>query len=155
MFFFMPYSSCISPIKLIREELALASATSLIAYVEEIPELSDIIDDAKNDDDGNNNHSSQIRETSPRTNREQERFRGLLHELSTPIKEETTETNNEDESSEGSILQNLARLFQKAIKAEKCVTQAYQEEIYCWYYYAEQFEKSVKDVKVNDKRELL
>ena len=36
-------------------------ATSPIAYVEEIPELSDIIDDAENDDDGNNNHSSQIR----------------------------------------------------------------------------------------------
>ena len=35
--------------------------TSPIAYVEEIPELSDIIDDAENDDDGNNNHSSQIR----------------------------------------------------------------------------------------------
>ena len=37
-------------------------ATSPIAYVEEIPELSDIIDDAENDDDGNNNHSSQIRQ---------------------------------------------------------------------------------------------
>jgi hypothetical protein len=36
-------------------------ATSPIAYVKEIPELSDIIDDAENDDDGNNNHSSQIR----------------------------------------------------------------------------------------------
>ncbi|CAG8727933.1 11619_t:CDS:2, partial [Funneliformis mosseae] len=168
-----PISSCISPIELIREELSLASededslvgqggkrtevttydqATSLIAYVEEIPELSDIIDDAENDDNGNNNHSSQIRmdnstnqtteddiantqirssrETSPRINREQERFRGLLHKLSTPIKGETTETNNEDEGSGGSISQNLARLFQKAIKAEKRVTQAYQEEIH-------------------------
>ncbi|CAG8753707.1 4244_t:CDS:2, partial [Funneliformis caledonium] len=96
-------------------------AKSPIAYIEEISELSDIIDDAENNDNGNNNHSSQIRmdnstnqtteddiantqirssrEISPRTNREQERFRGLLHELSTPIKGETTETNNEDEGS--------------------------------------------------------
>ncbi|CAG8675206.1 11819_t:CDS:2, partial [Funneliformis mosseae] len=36
--------------------------TSLIAYVKEIPELSDIINNAKNDDDdGNNNYNSQIR----------------------------------------------------------------------------------------------
>ena len=48
--------------------------------------------------------------------------RELLHELSTPIKGETTEINDEDEGSEGSISQNLARLFQKAIKAKKCVT---------------------------------
>ncbi|CAG8625273.1 11730_t:CDS:2 [Funneliformis mosseae] len=58
-------------------------------------------------------------EISSRTNREQERFRGLLHELSTSIKGETTETNNEDEGSGSSILQNLAQLFQKEIKAEK------------------------------------
>jgi len=49
-------------------------------------------------------------------------------------------------------LQNLAWLFQKAIKAKKYVTQAYQEKIHCWYYYAERFEKSVKDVKDNNKR---
>ncbi|CAI2185659.1 16792_t:CDS:2 [Funneliformis geosporum] len=88
-------------------------AISLIAYVEEIPELSNIIDDTENDDDGNNNHSSQNKV-------------GLLHELSTPIKRETTETNNEDKT--------------------------YQEEIHYWYYCAERFEKSVKDVKDNDKR---
>ncbi|CAI2188644.1 16463_t:CDS:2, partial [Funneliformis geosporum] len=88
--------------------------------IEDEDSLADIIDDTENnDDDGNNNHSFQIR------------FRGLLHELSTPIKGKTTETNNDNESSEGSILQNLARLFQKAIKAKKCVTQAYQEEIHC------------------------
>ncbi|CAG8722677.1 14844_t:CDS:2, partial [Funneliformis mosseae] len=33
---------------------------SSIAYVKEIPELLDIIDDAENNDDGNNNYSSQI-----------------------------------------------------------------------------------------------
>ncbi|CAG8702937.1 6573_t:CDS:2, partial [Funneliformis mosseae] len=74
-------SSYISSIKLIREELVLASedkdsfagqgrkkikvtthdqATSLIAYVKEISKLSDIIDDVENDNDRNNNHSSQI-----------------------------------------------------------------------------------------------
>ena len=68
------------------------------------------------------------------------------------LRRRTTETNNEDEGSEGSISQNLARLFQKAIKAKKRVTQAYQEEIHCQYYYAERFEKSVKDVKDNNKR---
>ncbi|CAG8526530.1 10928_t:CDS:2 [Funneliformis mosseae] len=102
-----PISSCISPFELIRKELTLAfgekrtevtmhdQATSPIAYVEEIPELSDIIDDTENGD-GNNNHSLQIRidnltnqiieddiantqirssrETSSRTNHEQERF---------------------------------------------------------------------------------
>ncbi|CAI2195657.1 14172_t:CDS:2, partial [Funneliformis geosporum] len=64
---------------------------------------------------------------------------GLLHELSTPIKGKTTETNNEDEGSE-------------AIKAEKHVTQAYQEEIPCWYYYAEKFKKNVRDIRNNDSR---
>ncbi|CAG8546624.1 11125_t:CDS:2, partial [Gigaspora rosea] len=43
----------------------------------------------------------------------------------------------------------LARLYQKAIKAEKRVTQAYQEEILCWYYYTERFEKSVKEITDN------
>ncbi len=76
----------------------------------------------------------------------------MLYKLSTSIKGKTTETNNEDEGSEGSISQNLARLFQKVIKTKKRITQAYQEEIHCWYYYAEWFEKSVKDVKDNDKR---
>ncbi|CAG8634040.1 11256_t:CDS:2 [Funneliformis mosseae] len=79
-------------------------ATSLIAYVKEISELSNIINDAENNADRNNNQG------------------------------ETTETNDEDEGFEGSISQNLARLFQKAIKAKK------------------RFEKSVKDVKDNDKR---
>ncbi|CAI2188860.1 2853_t:CDS:2, partial [Funneliformis geosporum] len=46
----------------------------------------------------------------------------------------TTETNNEDEDSEGSISQNLTRLFQKAIKTEK------------------RFKKSVRNIKDNDKR---
>ena len=104
------------------------------------------------EDDIANTQIRSSRETSPRTNREQERFRELLHELSIPIKGETTETNNEDEGSESSISQNLAWLFQKAIKAEKRITQAYQEKIHCWYYYAEQFEKSVKNVKDNDKK---
>ncbi len=83
------------------------------------------------EDDIANTQIWSSRETSSRTNREQERFQGLLHELSIPIKGKTTETNNEDEGSESSISQNLARLFQKAIKAEKRVTQAYQEEIHC------------------------
>ncbi|CAG8586048.1 11193_t:CDS:2, partial [Funneliformis caledonium] len=73
---------CISPIELIREELALASSEYHMVSknkdfrkkdplsddtiedkdsLTEISELSDIIDDAKNDDDGNNNHSSQIK----------------------------------------------------------------------------------------------
>ncbi len=104
------------------------------------------------EDDIANTQIWSSREISPRTNREQERFQRLLHELSIPIKGETTETNNEDEDSESSILQNLAWLFQKAIKAKKYVTQAYQEKIHCWYYYAERFEKSVKDVKDNNKR---
>ena len=38
------------------------------------------------EDDIANTQIRSSRETSPRINREQERFRGLLHELSTPIK---------------------------------------------------------------------
>ncbi|CAI2184042.1 13161_t:CDS:2 [Funneliformis geosporum] len=94
-------------------------ATSLIAHVKEISELSDIIDDAENDDDMNNNHSSQIRETFPRTNCEQERFRGLLHKLFTPIKRKTTKTNNENEDS-GDVKDN-----DKRVKDQQARTQVY------------------------------
>ena len=64
---------------------------------------------------------------------------------------------------DGSLSQSLARIYQKAIKAEKRVTYAYQGEIWCWYYYAEGeiwcwyyyaegFEKRVKEIMNGDNR---
>ncbi|CAG8618865.1 1489_t:CDS:2 [Ambispora gerdemannii] len=57
------------------------------------------------------------RQASPKITREQEKLQGLLHELSTPIKGETDEDGNE--SSENSMSQSLARLYQKASLAKK------------------------------------
>ncbi|CAI2181460.1 6460_t:CDS:2 [Funneliformis geosporum] len=128
-------TDCISPIELIRKELALVSGECHMVFKKnDFRKKDPLSDDTIEDEDSlaDNIANTQIqssREISPRTNREQERFRGLLYELSTSIKGGTTETNNEDEGSG-----------------------AYQEEIHCWYYYAERFEKSVKDVKDNDKR---
>ncbi|CAG8556273.1 13188_t:CDS:2, partial [Ambispora gerdemannii] len=53
----------------------------------------------------------------------QDKLEGLLRELSTPVK---------------------ARLYQKATKAEKRVTFAYQEEIRCWFRFSEKFEQNFK-----------
>ncbi|CAG8601486.1 3583_t:CDS:2, partial [Ambispora leptoticha] len=99
-----------------------------------------------------------IQSQSNRTNDEQDRepappnkVQGLITELSTPTKGESDEA-DENELSDGSLSQGLARLYQKAIKAEKRVTYAYQGEIWCWYYYVERFEKRVKEITNSDNR---
>ncbi|RHZ69772.1 hypothetical protein Glove_278g41 [Diversispora epigaea] len=90
------------------------------------------------------------RQASPKITREQDKLQGLLQELSTPTKGETDE--DDVEGSEDSISQSLARLYQKASLAEKRVTKANQDEILCWYHYAEGFEKKVKDITDNNKK---
>jgi len=99
-----------------------------------------------------------IQSQSKQTNDEQDReptppnkVQGLITELSTPTKGESDEA-NKNEIPDGSLSQNLARLYQKAIKAEKRVTYAYQGGIWCWYYYAEGFEKRVKEIMNGDNR---
>ena len=80
----------------------------------------------------------------------------MITELSTPAKGESDEA-DENEIPDGSLSQSLARLYQKAIKAEKRVTYAKQGEIWCWYHYAEGFEKRVKEItdgenRINDRQ---
>ncbi|CAG8640764.1 8126_t:CDS:2 [Funneliformis mosseae] len=77
------------------------------------------------------------RQTSPRIIREQEKFQGLLRELFTPAKGT-------------SVFQSLAKLYQKAIRAGLRVAKANQEEILCWYRYAEGCEKRVNGIRANN-----
>src|SRR4051794_13666396 len=84
--------------------------------------------------------NSSRRRTSPRITREQEKFQALLQELSTPAKGEKAENVDEEEDADGSVSQSLARLHQKATRAGLRVTKANQDEILCWYKYAEGFE---------------
>ena len=88
--------------------------------------------------------NSSRRRTSPRITREQEKFQALLQELSTPAKGEKAENVDEEEDADGSVSQSLARLYQKATRAGLRVTKANQDEILCWYKYAEGFENRVR-----------
>ncbi|RGB24119.1 hypothetical protein C1646_676608 [Rhizophagus diaphanus] len=76
----------------------------------------------------------------PRITREQEKFQALLQELSTPTKGEKAEN----------VSQSLARLYQKATRAGLRVTKANQDEILCWYKYAEGFENRVREIRSQD-----
>ncbi|CAG8494173.1 14556_t:CDS:1 [Funneliformis caledonium] len=89
------------------------------------------------------------RQTSPRITREQERFQGLLRELSTPAKGEQAEVDDNDDVGT-SVFQSLAKLYQKAIRAGLRVAKANQEEILCWHRYAEGCEKRVNDIRANN-----
>ncbi|GBB95398.1 hypothetical protein RclHR1_25270001 [Rhizophagus clarus] len=94
--------------------------------------------------------NSSRRRTSPRITREQEKFQALLQELSTSAKGERAENVDEEEDADGSVSQSLARLYQKATRAGLRVTKANQDEILCWYKYAEGFENRVRDIRTQD-----
>ncbi|PKC55230.1 hypothetical protein RhiirA1_446886 [Rhizophagus irregularis] len=94
--------------------------------------------------------NSSRRRTSPRITREQEKFQALLQELSTPAKGEKAENVDEEEDTDGSVSQSLARLYQKATRAGLRVTKANQDEILCWYKYAEGFENRVREIRSQD-----
>ncbi|GET00104.1 hypothetical protein GLOIN_2v1470034 [Rhizophagus clarus] len=94
--------------------------------------------------------NSSRRRTSPRITREQEKFQALLQELSTPAKGEKAENVDEEEDADGSVSQSLARLYQKATRAGLRVTKANQDEILCWYKYAEGFENRVREIRSQD-----
>jgi hypothetical protein len=94
--------------------------------------------------------NSSRRQTSPRITREQEKFQALLQELSTPTKGEKAENVDEEEDADGSVSQSLARLYQKATRAGLRVTKANQDEILCWYKYAEGFENRVREIRSQD-----
>ncbi|PKK61814.1 hypothetical protein RhiirC2_760298 [Rhizophagus irregularis] len=119
---------------------------------------NDSQDSATND--GNNNtaqnrplrrsprHSSRQSVTSGNNNREHNILQGLLQELSTPVRGETIENNEvAEDDSEASMPKTLARLFQKACRAETRATKAIQEEISCWYYYGKAYEERVEEIK--------
>ena len=119
---------------------------------------NDSQDSATND--GNNNtaqnrplrrsprHSSRQSATSGNNNREHNILQGLLQELSTPVRGETIENNEvAEDDSEASMPKTLARLFQKACRAETRATKAIQEEISCWYYYGKAYEERVEEIK--------
>ena len=95
--------------------------------------------------------NSSRRRTSPRITREQEKFQALLQELSTPAKGEKAENvDDAEEDADGSASQSLARLYQKATRAGLRVAKANQDEILCWYKYAEGFENRVRDIRSQD-----
>ena len=94
--------------------------------------------------------NSSRRRTSPRITREQEKFQALLQELSTPAKGEKAENVDEEEDADGSVSQSLARLYQKATRAGLRVTKANQDEVLCWYKYAEGFENRVREIRSQD-----
>jgi len=72
-----------------------------------------------------NSSRQSLRRTSPRVTREQEKFQALLQELSTPTKGEKAESvDDAKEDADGSASQSLARLYQKATRAELRVTKA-------------------------------
>ncbi|CAG8436654.1 6375_t:CDS:2 [Ambispora gerdemannii] len=102
------------------------------------------------DDTASNENNITIMRNQP-SNQAIDKLPGLLQELSTPTKSESTEV-DEDDGSENFISKDLVKLYQKATKAEKRVTFAYQEEIRCWYHFTEKFEKSVKDAMDNNSR---
>jgi hypothetical protein len=95
--------------------------------------------------------NSSRRRTSPRITREQEKFQALLQELSTPAKGEKAENDDDaEDDGDGSASQSLARLYQKATRAGLRVTKANQDEILCWYKYAEGFENRVREIRSQD-----
>ena len=74
-----------------------------------------------------------------------------MQELFTPAKGEKAENaDEEEEDADGSASQSLARLYQKATRAELRVTKANQDEILCWYKYAEGFENRVREIRSQD-----
>ncbi|CAB4390085.1 unnamed protein product [Rhizophagus irregularis] len=98
-----------------------------------------------------NSSRQSLRRTSPRITREQEKFQALLQELSTPAKGEKAENvDDAEEDADGSASQSLARLYQKATRAGLRVTKANQDEILCWYKYAEGFKNRVRDIGTQD-----
>jgi len=93
-------------------------------------------------------NSSRQSVTSGNNNREHNILQGLLQELSTPVRGETIENNEvAEDDSEASMPKTLARLFQKACRAETRATKAIQEEISCWYYYGKAYEERVEEIK--------
>ena len=105
-----------------------------------------------NDDTRNLSSQQSSRGSSPRNTRSQDRFQELLRELSTPVRGEPVEANDEEETGEDSVPKSLAQLYQKAIKAGLQVTKANQEEISCWYNYAKGCEDRVKAIRESDSR---
>lgn len=108
--------------------------------------------------DGNNTTQSRPLRHSPRhssrqsvtsgNNSEHNILQGLLQELSTPVRGESTENNEvAEDDSEASMPKTLARLFQKACRAETRATKAIQEEISCWYYYGKAYDERVEEIK--------
>ena len=120
---------------------------------------NDSQDSATNDGNNNNTaqnrplrrsprHSTRQSATSGNNNREHNILQGLLQELSTPVRGESIENNEvAEDDSEASKPKTLARLFQKACRAETRATKAIQEEISCWYYYGKAYEERVEEIK--------
>ncbi|CAG8443815.1 4822_t:CDS:2 [Cetraspora pellucida] len=61
---------------------------------------------------------------------------------------ELIDDNNRENKSKKSKPKTLLHLYYNASQAEKCVTHVYQEEIRCWYLFAEKFEERVKKIKI-------
>ncbi|CAG8805212.1 12141_t:CDS:1, partial [Racocetra fulgida] len=81
---------------------------------------------------------------------ESEKVQGLIKELSMP--REPIDDNDRENKTRESKPKTLLQLYYNASRAEKRVTRAYQEEIRCWYLFAEKFEERVKEIKNDNSR---
>ncbi|CAI2190197.1 8155_t:CDS:2 [Funneliformis geosporum] len=165
-------NSCITPLDILAYIYAITVFT-LIFYISRTPEnqansndeirATNTQDNLENQSNANSGDDTNVQEsesqsrrnssrrrTSPRITREQEKFQALLQELSTPAKGEKAENVDEEEDADGSVSQSLARLYQKATRAGLRVTKANQDEILCWYKYAEGFENRVREIRSQD-----
>src|SRR5436853_3815971 len=162
---------CITPLDILAYIYAITVFT-LIFYISRTPEnqansneeirATNTQDNLENQSNANSGDDTNVqesesqsrrntrRQTSPRITREQEKFQALLQELSTPAKGEKAENVDEEEDADGSVSQSLARLYQKATRAGLRVTKANQDEILCWYKYAEGFENRVREIRSQD-----
>ncbi|CAG8455322.1 7605_t:CDS:1, partial [Scutellospora calospora] len=81
---------------------------------------------------------------------ESKKVQGLIKELYMP--HEPIDDNDRENKTRESKTKTLLQLYYNTSQAEKCITRAYQEEIRCWYLFAEKFKERVKEIKNDNSR---
>ncbi|PKY61221.1 hypothetical protein RhiirA4_521531 [Rhizophagus irregularis] len=130
-------------------------ATSPIIIEDNDDNQSNSIDNSEDDtnvqeSESQSKRNSSRRWTSPKITRKQEKFQALLQELSISAKGEKAKNVDKEEDADGSVFQSLAQLYQKATCTRLRIIKANQDEILCWYKYAEGFENRVREIKSQD-----
>ncbi|CAG8679356.1 2537_t:CDS:2, partial [Racocetra persica] len=83
-------------------------------------------------------------------NGESKKVQDLIKELF--ISREPNDNNDKKNKIRKLNLKTLFQLYYNTSQAEKHITRAYQEEIRCWYLFAEKFKEKVKEIKNNNSR---